>query len=632
MKHVVIIDITRTWTAVDNCGNETVHTQVIQVRDMEAPELTGDLPEGTNENDACAPESDEELAALGVLTASEFAALYTDDCNTVVVNREHNIDGDDCKWIMWVRYDVSDSCGNEAQSVKLWYHGGDATAPEITKAEDVTEECDGTDDALNAWLADNGGNTATDCGEFTWTNDYDSRESTEGDGCTTVTTVTFTATDACGNSDSVTTSTFTVEDTTKPYFTSTPPPFDDIDLECGDELPEPDVVTAEDACQGEITPVFTEQEFTPSEIHTDEDYDSMSYGVDDRCMVSYVKRKWKITDGCGNSRKRVQFIYFYDTNGPEITEAEDVTVECEEAEGFPDSAQTFEEWLAANGNNTATDSCSEVTWSYSIKSSTTNLVSNILARVPYHQSNGYFDDFLGVPGSWNQYQGVDEFTVQLSDNGQIATFPVRNFTGVTDGVSYLYTPANDDLDYRYAIFRNEFDRSVRVTDFVSIKVETTDLTFLDSCEGSGEVEVVFTATDECGNESETTSSYVFNPLATQDPVGVSNDNDEDSMSLAGSNEGEAMGVELDFMAYPVPFDRDINVKFNFEFDTDVVIDIHDTRGLLVKSVTLNNVRANSDVKKSFDLSRAGDQLFYITVTTNRGSVTKKAVSSNMKRR
>ena len=192
-------DITRTWTAVDNCGNETVHTQVIQVRDMEAPELTGDLPEGTNENDACAPESDEELAALGVLTASEFAALYTDDCNTVVVNREHNIDGDDCKWIMWVRYDVSDSCGNEAQSVKLWYHGGDATAPEITKAEDVTEECDGTDDALNAWLADNGGNTATDCGEFTWTNDYDSRASTEGDGCTTVTTVTFTATDACGN-------------------------------------------------------------------------------------------------------------------------------------------------------------------------------------------------------------------------------------------------------------------------------------------------------------------------------------------------------------------------------------------------------------------------------------------------
>ena len=51
------------------------------------------------------------------------------------------------------------------------------------------------------------------------------------------------------------------------------------------------------------------KEFEASEIHTDEDYDSMSYGVDDRCMVSYVKRKWKITDGCGNSKKRVQFIF-----------------------------------------------------------------------------------------------------------------------------------------------------------------------------------------------------------------------------------------------------------------------------------------------------------------------------------
>ena len=194
--------------------------------------------------------------------------------------------------------------------------------------------------------------------------------------------------------------------------------------------------------------------------------------------------------------------------------------------GFPDSAQTFEEWLAANGNNTATDSCSEVTWS-------------------------------------NDYS-----------------------------VTPILVPEPDPC----APF------SATVTFFV---------------------------TDECGNDNETTSTYELNP---QDPVGVSNDNDEDSMSLAGSNEGEAMGVELDFMAYPVPFDRDINVKFNFEFDTDVVIDIHDTRGLLVKSVTLNNVRANSDVKKSFDLSRAGDQLFYITVTTNRGSVTKKAVSSNMKRR
>ena len=104
------------------------------------------------------------------------------------------------------------------------------------------------------------------------------------------------------------------------------------------------------------------------------------------------------------------------------------------------------------------------------------------------------------------------------------------------------------------------------------------------------------------------------------PTGVNDQTSDDRMAM-----------ELDFTAYPVPFDRDVNVKFNFEFDTDVTIDIHDTRGLLVKSLSLTNVRAGSDVKKSFDLSRAGDQLFYITVTTNQGSVTKKVVSSNMKR-
>ena len=149
----------------------------------------------------------------------------------------------------------------------------------------------------------------------------------------------------------------------------------------------------------------------------------------------------------------------------------------------------------------------------------------------------------------------------------------------------------------------------------------------------------FTASDGC-NESSCDVSYNWTEIDEETPVLSSSlprlnglpKVERPTQTQAGSNEGEAMGVELDFMAYPVPFDRDINVKFNFEFDTDVVIDIHDTRGLLVKSVTLNNVRANSDVKKSFDLSRAGDQLFYITVTTNRGSVTKKAVSSNMKRR
>ena len=90
-------------------------------------------------------------------------------------------------------------------------------------------------------------------------------------------------------------------------------------------------------------------------------------------------------------------------------------------------------------------------------------------------------------------------------------------------------------------------------------------------------------------------------------------------------------VEIDFRAFPVPFDREVTIAFDFEFDTDVTINVHDTRGLLVVSETMNNVRANSRRSTKLDLSRGGDQIFYVTVTTNQGSVTKKIVSSGMKR-
>ena len=48
----------------------------------------------------------------------------------------------------------------------------DDEAPVITKADDVVAECDGTNDAFETWLANNGNHTADDCNKVTWTNDY----------------------------------------------------------------------------------------------------------------------------------------------------------------------------------------------------------------------------------------------------------------------------------------------------------------------------------------------------------------------------------------------------------------------------------------------------------------------------
>jgi len=147
----------------------------------------------------------------------------------------------------------------------------------------------------------------------------------------------------------------------------------------------------------------------------------------------------------------------------------------------------------------------------------------------------------------------------------------------------------------------------------------------------------FVATDGC-NSTECTINYTWsvennNPPTNPAPNGEPGYGTKGApQAQAAPGEGEDMGVELDFTAFPVPFDSVVSVKFNFEFDTDVTIEVHDTKGLLIMSETLKGVRKDSDTTRKLDLSKGADQLFYITVTTNQGSVTKKVVSSMIKRR
>src|SRR5690606_1236550 len=86
----------------------------------------------------------------------------------------------------------------------------------------------GNTDALNAWLASNGGANATDdCGTVSWSNNFTSLS--DLCGATGTASVTFTATDACGNT-STTTASFTIVDTTAPVIDDTL--LADLTLEC----------------------------------------------------------------------------------------------------------------------------------------------------------------------------------------------------------------------------------------------------------------------------------------------------------------------------------------------------------------------------------------------------------------
>ncbi|SEJ07830.1 PKD domain-containing protein, partial [Flavobacterium terrigena] len=122
-----------------------------------------------------------------------------------------------CPRVVSRLFTIADACNNSTQ-VTQTFTIQDTTAPNITTpVVSQIVECNGSGNLaqLNAWLAANGGASASDvCSGVTWSNNY-SGSLSDLCGLTGSATVTFTATDACGNA-STSSGTFTIQDTTDP--------------------------------------------------------------------------------------------------------------------------------------------------------------------------------------------------------------------------------------------------------------------------------------------------------------------------------------------------------------------------------------------------------------------------------
>src|SRR5690606_27588218 len=166
--------------------------------------------------------ADQTVQCDGTGNTDEFQAwldtnagsVATDTCSGVTWSHVIVSTTDDCGETSktLVTFTATDACGNSSSSTAL-FTIIDLIPPTIdTEATDLTVECDGNGNLndINNWLASNGGATSNDiCGTVTWSHNYTGLTYTCGLAGSA--TVTFTATDSCGNTNS-SSATITVED------------------------------------------------------------------------------------------------------------------------------------------------------------------------------------------------------------------------------------------------------------------------------------------------------------------------------------------------------------------------------------------------------------------------------------
>ena len=187
--------ITRTWTAIDKCGNDASCTQTITVDDTEAPVLP-ELPTGGDLGCNNEPSCTEGLMAA-------------DNCGDVPVICTPGgiVDLGGCKFSQTFTYSAEDDCGNMAPEQTVTYTWTDDQVPPVFTncPEDITFTDKGQ---MEKWLAENPiGSVSVTATDDCSTPTVEYAETDTGAICdesgsgTWEVVRTWTATDDCGNTE-----------------------------------------------------------------------------------------------------------------------------------------------------------------------------------------------------------------------------------------------------------------------------------------------------------------------------------------------------------------------------------------------------------------------------------------------
>jgi len=521
--------ITRTYTVSDGCGNSTDHVQTITVNDDVAPVIT-DGPE------------DLTVACIDEIPAADTDAIVaTDNCSGVTITVDGVLEGNDCYATMVRTYAATDECGN----VSYYVHTitvMDDVAPIITSGPmDASYQCVSDvpapgDDIL---ASDNcGGDVFISMGEVI-----------EGDDCDQTITRTWVAYDMCENASTPWVQVISVMDDTAPELVGMP---EDIDIECGDDIPEPAMVSALDNCAGEVPVDFEEinnaPENPPCILET-----PFGQGGSWAIWLPFLE------DGDLSS------FWVFDANGGVFTEnildgtatiTGNVVNTGDPAKGFEinidlQDRKNWEDWHDGGNGGSYKDDFGYgadyyETWSYYILSSSSTLVGSgdlvgSTLNLTHAPVNQYYGIQVGI--------GANNIGPNYGGGGWF------DYSGVVDG---LDVTGNGDVG---------FDGDCSPCDYTILRT--------------------WTAVDNCGNEVSETQT--INVISVPEPPL------DNGLVAKPTIQEYAM-----LSAFPNPFTDKNNIEFQINEDADVILSIYNTDGKLIDELYRGKVQADQMNKFEFN--------------------------------
>lgn len=328
---------------MDACGNTATTEASFIIVDTTNPTITTQAQNMTAQCNG----SNNTAEILNWLNNNGFATA-SEDCGNIIWTNNYGSIATDCGTTggVQVTFVATDQCGNASTTSAVFTIIDNIPPTWEIYPQNLTIECNGTDDPLdqiNAWLNTAGGGEAKDsCSLVVYTNDFDQLS----DGCSTFTgsaLVTFTASDACGNSITAT-ATVTVIDDTGPAFDIMAR---DTIVECdgagnltdlANWLANHGGAVASDECSEPLVWNYSLISTTPSCGNT-----------------SSARYSFTATDACGNTSVTTEALFIIvDTTDPVfVVLPQDSTVQCD---GNGNEIQ-LAGWLSSSAGLVADDVC-----------------------------------------------------------------------------------------------------------------------------------------------------------------------------------------------------------------------------------------------------------------------------------